>query len=135
VWVTVWGGANCLAQAQAFMAGYDESDVRGELEAKGFSDAKIAALLPHKLHPGSRPVTLIAFDRLDPRTLGLLVAMYEHTVYVQAVIWDLNPFDQWGVELGKKLASELAGAVTNPDGFQGGDASIRGLLDVIARWR
>jgi glucose-6-phosphate isomerase len=122
--------ANCLAQAQAFMAGYDDEDVRSELEAKGLSAAQSAALLPHKLHPGSRPVTLLAFERLDPRTLGMLVAMYEHKVYVQAVIWNLNPFDQWGVELGKKLCGGVLPAVR--DASRGGEAPAE--LAAILGW-
>jgi glucose-6-phosphate isomerase len=118
--------ANLLAQARALSEGFDED------EAQVGADAGLA---PHRVHPGNRPSTTILFRRLDPETLGKLVALYEHKVFVESVIWGINAFDQWGVELGKKLASELAGAVTNPDGFQGGDASIRGLLDVIARWR
>jgi glucose-6-phosphate isomerase len=118
--------ANLLAQARALSEGLDED------EAQLGADAGLA---PHRVHPGNRPSTTILFRRLDPETLGKLVALYEHKVFVESVIWGINAFDQWGVELGKKLASELAGAVTNPDGFQGGDASIRGLLDVIARWR
>jgi glucose-6-phosphate isomerase len=125
--------ANCLAQAQAFMAGYDEGDVRSELEAKGFSDARIASLLPHKLHPGSRPVSLLAFERLDPRTLGMLVAMYEHKVYVQAVIWDLNPFDQWGVELGKKLCGGVLPAVRDPARISDAPVELRPVLEWLRR--
>jgi glucose-6-phosphate isomerase len=87
------------------------------------------------VHPGNHPSTTLLFRRLDPETLGKLIALYEHKVFVESVIWGVNAFDQWGVELGKKLAGELAGAVADPDGFQGGDASTRGLLDVIARWR
>jgi len=110
--------ANLLAQARALSEGDD-----------GNGDS------PHKIYPGNRPSTTLLFRRLDPATLGKLIALYEHKVFVESVIWGINAFDQWGVELGKKLAGELAGSVANPDGFQGGDASTRGLLDVIARWR
>jgi len=103
--------ANCLAQAQALMAGYGEDEVRAELEAKGLSADRIGALLPHKLHPGSRPLSLLAFRQIDPCTLGMLVALFEHKVFVQAAVWGINPFDQWGVELGKKLCSGLLPAV------------------------
>jgi len=103
--------ANCLAQAQAFMAGYGEDDARQELAAKGLDSERIDAMLPHKVHPGSRPLSLLAFPRLDPRTLGMLVALYEHKVFVQSVAWDINPFDQWGVELGKKLCQGVLPAV------------------------
>jgi glucose-6-phosphate isomerase len=80
--------ANCLAQMQALMAGHDSPE-------------------PHRVHPGSRPLSLIAFTRLDPATLGALVALYEHKVFVESVLWDINPFDQWGVELGKKICGTL----------------------------
>ena len=80
--------ANCLAQMQAMMAGHASPD-------------------PHRIHPGSRPLSLVAFARLDPATLGALIALYEHKVFVESVLWDINPFDQWGVELGKKICSGL----------------------------
>jgi glucose-6-phosphate isomerase len=80
--------ANCLAQAQAFMAGHEATEAA-------------------KQHPGGRPLTLLAFPRLDPATLGALIALYEHKVFVESVLWNVNPFDQWGVELGKKLAIVL----------------------------
>lgn len=80
--------ANCLAQAQAFMAGHESDD-------------------PQRRHPGSRPLSLLVFPRLDPETLGRLVAFYEHRAFVQSVLWDINPFDQWGVELGKTLCRSL----------------------------
>ena len=118
--------ANLLAQARALSEGTPDQPGKSGSES-GF-DA-------HKVHPGNRPSTTLLFSRLDPETLGKLIALYEHKVFVESVIWGVNAFDQWGVELGKKLAGELAGAVANPDGFQGGDASTRGLLDVIARWR
>ena len=85
--------------------------------------------------PGNRPSTTLLFQKLDPETLGKLVALYEHKVFVESVIWGINAFDQPGVELGKRLAREMIDGVTEPDGFQGGDASTRGLLDAIARWR
>jgi glucose-6-phosphate isomerase len=110
--------ANLLAQARALSEGFDGEDVP-----------------PHRVHPGNRPSTTLLFRRLDPETLGKLIALYEHKVFVESVLWGVNAFDQWGVELGKKLASELTEAVANPDGFQGGDAATRGLLDTIARWR
>ncbi|NGP52263.1 glucose-6-phosphate isomerase [Thioalkalivibrio sp. XN8] len=85
--------------------------------------------------PGNRPSTTLLFQKLDPETLGKLVALYEHKVFVESIIWGLNAFDQPGVELGKRLAREMTDAVAEPDGFQGGDASTRGMLDAIARWR
>lgn len=105
--------ANCLAQMQAMMAGQGPAAVRADLEQRGLDSEAIRRLLPHKLHPGSRPMTLLAFRRLDPRTLGMLVALYEHKVFVQAALWGLNPFDQWGVELGKQLCNNLLPALTD----------------------
>ena len=121
--------ANCLAQVQAFMAGYGEGEVRAELEAKGLGADRIADLTPHKLHPGSRPLTLIAFGRLDPRTLGMLVALYEHKVFVQSVIWGINPFDQWGVELGKKLCNSVLPVVR---GAADAGSAPRGMEPILA---
>jgi len=120
--------ANLLAQARALSEG-TEDDENGD-----WPHLENGAN-PHFHYPGNRPSTTLLFRRLDPETLGKLIALYEHKVFVESVIWGINAFDQWGVELGKKLAKEMAGAVEEPDGFQGGDASTRGLLDVIARWR
>jgi glucose-6-phosphate isomerase len=127
--------ANCLAQAQALMAGYSEDEVRAELAAKGLAAARISELLPHKLHPGSRPLTLLAFRELDPRTLGKLVALYEHKVFVQAAAWGINPFDQWGVELGKKVCGSVLPAVQEPSASDAAPAESRALLDWIHRHR
>jgi glucose-6-phosphate isomerase len=124
--------ANLLAQARALSEGLSEDEARKLPAAAGASPSELA---PHRVHPGNRPSTTILFRRLDPETLGKLIALYEHKVFVESVIWGINAFDQWGVELGKRLASELAGAVTDPDGFEGGDSATRGLLGAIARWR
>jgi len=98
--------ANCLAQMQALMAGHQSPD-------------------PHRVHPGSRPQSLIAFARLDPPTLGALIALYEHKVFVESVLWDINPFDQWGVELGKKICAGL---------LPFGRAPVPPELGDLARW-
>jgi len=127
--------ANCLAQAQALMAGYGENEVRAELEARGLDAGRTAALLPHKIHPGSRPLTLLAFLELDPRMLGRLVALYEHKVFVQAALWVINPFDQWGVELGKKLCGSVLPAVQDPQAAEAAPAEIRSLLAWVHRNR
>ena len=127
--------ANCLAQAQALMAGYGEDEVRAELVARGLDPARIAELLPHKIHPGSRPLTLLAFSRLDPATLGKLVALYEHKVFVQAVAWGINPFDQWGVELGKKLCGSVLPAVQDSTAATAAPTESRALLDWVHRHR
>ena len=99
--------ANMLAQGEALMIGKTEEEARAELEALGLDETAIATLLPHKVFEGNRPSTTILFERLDPKTLGCLLALYEHRIFVQGVIWGVNSFDQWGVELGKQLARRL----------------------------
>jgi len=125
--------ANCLAQAQAFMAGYGENEVRIELAGKGLGAGRVETLLPHKLHPGNRPLSLLAFPRLDPHTLGMLVALYEHKVFVQSVAWDINPFDQWGVELGKKLCNGVLPAVRGQVSVHETPAAMQGILAWLKR--
>ncbi len=127
--------ANCLAQAEAFMAGLPADAVRADLERAQLPPERIEALTPHKVHPGSRPSTLIAFPRLDPGTLGRLVALYEHKVFTQGVIWGINSFDQWGVELGKKLAEQLAPSVRDPDGAPAASAGVAKVIARLAGWR
>jgi len=112
--------ANCLAQAEAFAFGQDAATVQGAL---------------HKVHPGDRPSTLIMFPRLDPATLGSLIALYEHKVFVQSVVWGVNAFDQWGVELGKKLCETIAPLVRCPQDAVAASSSLRGGLGYIARLR
>ena len=126
--------ANCFAQAEAFAFGQSEAQVREDLASKGTPAAEIERLVPHKVHAGNRPSSLILFPRLGPRTLGRLIAWYEHKVFVQSVIWDVNPFDQWGVELGKKLAGSMAPAVQQAS-WPGGPQHVRSLLDAVRRWR
>jgi glucose-6-phosphate isomerase len=126
--------ANCFAQAQAFALGQDEQQVRADLSAKGMAEAEIARLVPHKLHPGNRPSSILLFPRLGPKTLGRLIALYEHKVFTQSVVWDINAFDQWGVELGKKLADSLAPLVENATAVPA-DHPLHELLQGVARWR
>lgn len=102
--------ANCEAQARALAFGYSLEEARAELLARGLSPEEVERLAPHKVHPGNRPSVTISMERLTPETLGALVALYEHKTFVQAVIWGINPFDQWGVELGKRLAKEAVAA-------------------------
>ncbi|MCS6780102.1 MAG: glucose-6-phosphate isomerase [Geminicoccaceae bacterium] len=120
--------ANVLAQSQALAFGRGEAEVRAELSARGLSAAALEALLPHKLFPGERPSTSILLDRLTPAALGRLVALYEHSVFVQGVIWGIDSFDQWGVELGKELAARLLPALEGGAEPAGLDGSTRGLL-------
>ncbi|HEX4971430.1 MAG TPA: glucose-6-phosphate isomerase [Steroidobacteraceae bacterium] len=125
--------ANCFAQAQAFALGQTTHQVRADLAAKGLPEAEIARLTPHKVHPGNRPSSIVLFRRLGPKTLGRLIALYEHKVFTQSVVWGINAFDQWGVELGKKLADSLAPALEDPQ--KNSDATLRGLLARVAQWR
>jgi glucose-6-phosphate isomerase len=99
--------SNLLAQAEAFMVGRTTEDVRAELVAKGVSEAEIATLAPQRTFAGNRPSTLLLLERLTPRTFGALIALYEHKTFVEGVIWGINSFDQWGVELGKVMAGRI----------------------------
>ena len=124
--------ANCLAQAEAFARGYTLEEAERELSSRGLAPARVAELAPHKVHPGNRPSSLLLFQHLDASTLGKLVALYEHSVYVSSVLWDINPFDQWGVELGKKLAEALVPAVR---GAGSAGPSVAPTLARLAAWR
>jgi len=99
--------ANCFAQSEALMRGKAVSQVKAELQARQMPADDIAALLPHRVFPGNRPSNTLLMQELTPATLGACIALYEHKVFVQGVLWDINSFDQWGVELGKVLASEI----------------------------
>jgi glucose-6-phosphate isomerase len=126
--------ANCLAQAEALAFGQTIEQVRTGLRSSGLQADEVDRLAPHKVHAGNRPSSLILFPRLEPRSLGRLLACYEHKVYVQSVIWDVNPFDQWGVELGKKLAATLVPAVESR-AATGQPQRIEALLERVRRWR
>ena len=119
--------ANFLAQTEALMRGKTAEEARQELQAAGLSDTAIGALLPHKVFPGNRPTNSLVYPKLTPRMLGTLIALYEHKIFVQGIIWGINSFDQWGVELGKQLAKAIQPEV---DSGQVGehDASTQGLL-------
>jgi glucose-6-phosphate isomerase len=127
--------ASCLAQAEALTHGQSAETVRAELQRQGLPAAKIEALIPHKVDPGSRPSTLVLFAQLDPATLGRLIALYEHSVLTQSVVWGINAFDQWGVELGKKLTAQLVPAVAEPAGGHGAPAAVLKLLASVDKWR
>ena len=110
------GLANMLAQAEAFARGHDLDAARSELVARGKSPDEVQRLAPHKVHPGNHPSNVLLLRRLDPESLGYLVALYEHKVFVQACIWGINPFDQWGVELGKSMADGIHRALEGAGG-------------------
>ncbi len=119
--------ANCLAQGQAFAFGRTEAEVRAEMAAKGVPATEIDRLAPHRTFPGDRPSTTILHERLDPYSLGRLIALFEHKVFVQGTIWNVNSYDQWGVELGKVLAQALIPALAGGDAA-GLDGSTAGLI-------
>jgi glucose-6-phosphate isomerase len=123
--------ANCLAQSEAMAFGKTEAEARQELEAQGLSGQALAALLPHKVFPGNRPSTTMAYRTLDPRTLGMLLAMYEHKVFVMGAIWNINSFDQWGVELGKQLAKRLRPMLESEGAQRAHDSSTAGLIEFL----
>jgi glucose-6-phosphate isomerase len=120
--------ANVLAQSEALMLGKSEEEVVIELKAQGLDKAKIKELTPHKVFPGNRPSNTLFYEQLTPETLGSLVALYEHKVFTQGVIWNVNSYDQWGVELGKQLAKALLPKVEGKQGGEGHDSSTQGLL-------
>ena len=127
--------ANALAQAEAFAFGQDAAQVEADLRRQNVPAARVAELVPHRIHQGNRPSTLLMFSRLDPATLGRLLALYEHKVFVQSVLWGINAFDQWGVELGKKLCETIVPLVQNPATATGQTSSLMGALAFVAAER
>ncbi|HYD80675.1 MAG TPA: glucose-6-phosphate isomerase [Paucimonas sp.] len=125
--------ANCFAQSEAFMRGKTAEEARAELEAQGMAPERVAALVPHKTFPGNRPSSTILLDALTPATLGALIALYEHKVFVQGAIWGVNSFDQWGVELGKVLAKRIQDELAGAPMPQAHDSSTNGLIERARR--
>jgi glucose-6-phosphate isomerase len=123
--------ANFLAQTEALMRGKTLEEATAELEKKGLSPDEVARLAPHKVFPGNRPTNSIVFDRLDPKTLGALIALYEHKIFVQGTIWNVNSYDQWGVELGKELASKILPELRDKSVITSHDSSTNGLLALL----
>ena len=120
--------ANVFAQSEALMLGKSKEEVVAELTAQGLDKAAIKALTPHKMFPGNRPSNTLIYPKLTPEMLGSLVALYEHKVFVQGTVWNVNSYDQWGVELGKQLAKALLPKVLGTAANDGNDASTKGLL-------
>ena len=121
--------SNVFAQAEALMKGKTAAEVRAELVAAGMKGDALERLLPHKVFEGNRPSTTILVDRITPRSLGKLIAMYEHKIFVQGIIWDINSFDQWGVELGKQLAGKILPELSSAVPVTTHDSSTRGLIN------
>lgn len=124
--------ANCLAQSEALMKGRTLEEAREILARQGMAPDAIDALAPHKVFPGNRPSVTIAYRKLDPFTLGRIIALYEHRVLVEAAIWGINAFDQWGVELGKELATALLPVIEGKAPADTHDSSTAGLAGYLA---
>ncbi len=120
--------ANCFAQTEALLRGKTLDEASAELTAKGLSKDEVARLAPHKVFPGNRPTSTIVFPKLTPGVLGQLLALYEHEVFVQGAVWNIDSFDQWGVELGKELAGSLLSEIQAGKADSKHDASTRALL-------
>ena len=130
-----WLLANCLAQTEALLKGKSRAVAEAELIAQGMRREEAKALAPHKVFPGNRPSNTLLYQKLDPHTLGMLLALYEHKVFVQGVIWQINSFDQWGVELGKQLAPTIRAALNAAPATGEHDSSTLGLIADIRRRR
>lgn len=124
--------ANCFAQSRALMVGKSLDAVKEELREQGLGEDEINQLAPHKVIPGNKPSNTLLVEKLTPEILGALIALYEHKVYVQSVIWDINPFDQWGVELGKQMSGDIAPALAGTD-MPALDASTAGLIELTKK--
>jgi glucose-6-phosphate isomerase len=127
--------ANCLAQSEAFMKGRTLEEARAQMLAKGMKPADVDRIAPHRVFSGNRPSLTILYRKLDPRTLGRLIALYEHRVFVEGTLFNINSFDQWGVELGKELATGLLPVVEGKETAAKRDASTAGLVAHIHQLR
>jgi glucose-6-phosphate isomerase len=125
--------SNYFAQTEALMRGKTAEEVKSELQAQGMSAEQINFHLPYRVFTGNRPTNSILFRQLTPRTLGSLIAMYEHKIFVQGVIWNIFSFDQWGVELGKVLAKKILPELSSPEAVSAHDASTNGLINYFKR--
>ncbi|RWL85349.1 MAG: glucose-6-phosphate isomerase [Mesorhizobium sp.] len=127
--------ANCLAQSEAFMKGRTLEEARAQMLAKGMKPADVDRIAPHRVFSGNRPSLTILYRKLDPRTLGRIIALYEHRVFVEGTLFNINSFDQWGVELGKELATGLLPVVEGKETAANRDASTAGLVAHIHQLR
>ncbi|WP_433989122.1 Glucose-6-phosphate isomerase (plasmid) [Pseudoseohaeicola sp. NH-UV-7] len=127
--------ANCLAQSEALMQGRSLQEARALMQAKGYTGAELDRQARHRVFPGNRPSVTLAYPQLTPFVLGQLIALYEHRVFVEGAILDINSFDQWGVELGKELATSLGPIIEGHASAEGKDGSTRALVGFVHRWR
>jgi glucose-6-phosphate isomerase len=123
--------ANFLGQTEALMKGKTAEEARADMVAEGLTEERIQRLLPHKVFEGNRPTNTILLQKITPRTLGALIALYEHKIFTQGIIWNINSFDQWGVQLGKQLAIRIQGELTAPGAVTDHDSSTKGLINYV----
>jgi glucose-6-phosphate isomerase len=121
--------ASLFAQPRALMQGSTPEEAQAEMRAQGIAEQEIARLAPHRALPGNRPSSTLLMRKLEPRTLGMLLALYEHKVFVQSVIWGIDAFDQWGVELGKQFAARILPELATRSTVATHDASTNGLIN------
>jgi glucose-6-phosphate isomerase len=127
--------SNFFAQTEALMKGKTESEAKLELKSSGCSDSEILELLPHKVFEGNKPTNSLFVKKITPKVLGSLIAMYEHKIYTQSMIWDVNAFDQWGVELGKQLAKVILPELVDQGKIESHDSSTNGLIQFYKKNR
>lgn len=123
--------ANCLAQSEALMKGRTLEEAKAQLTSKGADEAKANEIAPHRVFTGNRPSITFVYDKMSPFALGRLIALYEHRVFVEGVLFNINSFDQWGVELGKELATGLLPVVEGKESAEGHDSSTQGLVAAL----
>ncbi len=127
--------SNFFGQTRALMWGKNADEVRAELEAAGMSGAELESLVPHKVLPGNRPSNTLLIPKLTPRTLGSLIALYEHKIFVQGIIWRIDSFDQWGVEFGKQVAGAILPDLKGKEPVEKYDSSTNGLINFYLKHR
>jgi glucose-6-phosphate isomerase len=127
--------ANYFAQSEALMRGKTKEEVQEELEKAGLRKIIVQRLAPHKTCPGNRPSNSILVRKIDPHTIGKLIALYEHKIFVQGAIWGINSFDQWGVELGKQLANIILPELMAGASVTEHDSSTNGLINTYLKWK
>jgi glucose-6-phosphate isomerase len=127
--------SNFFAQTEALLNGKTKEEVMAELKNDGKTDDEINALTPHKMFDGNKPTNSILFKKLSPRILGSLIAMYEHKIFVQGVVWNIFSFDQWGVELGKQLAQKILPELSDDKPLDSHDSSTNGLINAYKEMR
>ena len=127
--------SNVFAQSEAMMLGKTEDEAMSEMLSSGLSKEQAKELLPYKIFPGNRPTNTLLFHTLDPKTLGTIIALYEHKIFVQGIVWNLNSFDQWGVELGKVLAKNILEEINDGKISKSHDCSTNGLMNYYFQLR